>query len=215
MKGRPRQASPLLVLACAATVALAAAAAPAAAPPDAHDRALAATLAARVAVFRAIAARTRGGSSSARASCPSLKQNPGQALAAAFSILPVLLIEVVDELKPELTGLRATLAAMHPDAPLFARWLSDERDELDLILEFDNHGRPLDLCAAVTVLAAKHPASAEVERVLGIDPSLVTTLFATASRSSAQLSGLAAQMRAFFLAAGLSRASAVALTSSS
>jgi len=205
----------LLLLAGATAVVLGSGAERAAASPDAHDRALAATLSSRVAEFREIASAARGPSSSRLEGCPYLKKNPSQALAAVVAIVPVLLIETVDEFRPELTSLGATLGAMRPDAPVFAQWLADERDELALILQFDNHGRAIDLCDAVGVLLAKHPSAADIERVLGIKPTLIAMLFSTASqKSSAELSELAPRMAAFFLAAGLSKASAAELTSS-
>jgi hypothetical protein len=215
-RGRRRRSTrPLGAFACAAAIALGSAAAQAAAPPDAHDRALVATLNARVTAFRDIASESGGSTDTELERCPYIKEHPDQAFAAAFSVLPALLIEVVDRFKPELTGLRATLAGMHPDSPLFAQWLSAERDELGLILEFDNHGKPINLCNAVSVLLAKHTTAADVRGVLGIDPSLIAVLFSTTSqKSSSELSKLAPRMQAFLLAAGLSKASASVLTSS-
>jgi hypothetical protein len=213
----PRRSPRLLAaIACAAAITLGSAAASAAAPPDAHDRALVAALNAKVTVFRAVASESGSSTNDELDRCPYIKQHPDQAFAAAFSMLPALLIEVVNRFKPELTGLRTTLAAMHPDSTVFAQWLSAEHAELGLILEFDNHGRSIDLCNAVTVLLAKHTTAADVRRALGIDPSLIAVLFSSASqKSSGVLAKLGPTMRTFFVAAGLSKASAAALTSAS
>jgi hypothetical protein len=57
----------------------------------------------------------------------------------------------------------------------------------------------------------KKSTPADVQRVLGIDPSLIAVLFQ--SPAGAALAGLNPQMRAFFIAAGLSKADAKILTS--
>ena len=198
----------------AALAALTAGAAFAAAPkPDAHDRALARALAAKVKTFREIAAQTRGNDSFKQSldRCPVVKKNPSQAFAAVFAILPALLTELVNDYGPVLRDLRQTLLAMHPHAALFRRWTAAEAKNFDLILQFDNHGKKVDLCEAATVMLDRKSTAADVHRVLGIDPSLIAKLFRAGASSTA--TRLDPQMRAFFVAAGLSAKDAKTLTS--
>ena len=96
---------------CVAVAALAASAAAATAPrPDGHDRALALALDAKVKTFRAIAKQT-GQSSSLQSSldrCPLLKNDPSQAFAAFFVLIPALLAELVNEDGPQLRPTTST-----------------------------------------------------------------------------------------------------------
>lgn len=178
--------------------------------PDAHDRGLAVELAAKVAAFRAVAGSAGGTETTQLDKCPYLKQHPNQAFSAAITLLPALLAIVVNEYKPELLDLQATLAGMHPDSKLFARWLSTMRAQTSFILEFDNHGKKIDLCRAATVLNGKSKP-ADYKRVTGLDPSLVLKLFSgSAPKPSASVN---TEMKTFFLQAGLSKKDATALTS--
>jgi len=119
--------------------------------------------------------------------------------------------QAVDEFRPQLSDLRDTLAAMRADSPLFARWIAAQRSELALFLRFDDHGKKVDVCSALTVMLGRSSTPAEVKRVLGIDPSLVAALYG--SRSSATLDAIDPMMRTFFVAAGLPRPDAKELTS--
>jgi hypothetical protein len=101
---------------------------------------------------------------------------------------------------------------MHPDSPLFARWLSAEASSLSLLLQFDNHGKKVDLCAAASVLLDKKSGDADVYRVTGLHLTTIAQLFS--SKASATLQKLNPQMQKFFVAAGLSPAGAKTLTSS-
>ena len=144
--------------------------------------------------------------------CTFIKKNPKDAFAAIFALIPVVLIEVVDDYGPELRALRASIGAMHPDSSLFAEWLTGEGNDLSLILEFDNHGKKIDLCRAATVLLDKKTTAADIQRVLGIDPALLAKIFS--SPVSSKLEKLNPKMRAFLIAAGVSRKNAATLTSS-
>jgi hypothetical protein len=193
---------------------LAAAAAFAATPkPDAHDRALARHLDAKVKTFRDIASQT-GSSNDLKQSlnrCPLLKKDPGQAFAALFALLPALMTQLVNDYGPQLRDLRGTMAGMHPHAKLFRSWLGAEGQSLALILRFDNHGKKIDLCEAATVMLDKKTTAADIQRTLGIDPTLIAALFQ--SPASAKLTKLDPPMRTFLVRAGLSKADAKALTS--
>jgi hypothetical protein len=185
--------------------------------PDAHDRALAMQLDAKAATFRAIANSAANSSISQDAlkNCPLLKKDPSEAFAAVFALLPALLIVVVNTYKPQLTALRNVVTDLHPDSTLFAQWLTAERNDLNLILKFDNHGKPLDLCAAATVMLDKASSPADIHRVLGIDPALLATIFSSSSNSiSTTLTRLNPKMRTFFISAGVPRKDAVSLTAS-
>jgi hypothetical protein len=198
----------------AALAALTAGAALGAAPkPDSHDRALARALDAKVRTFREIAAQT--GNSDLKQSlnkCAVVKKDPSQAFAALFAILPALLIELVNDYGTELRGLRQTLGDMHPHSALFAKWAAAEAGNFDLILQFDNHGKKIDLCEAATVMLDKKSTAADVHRVLGIDPRLIAKLF-TSGGASSTATKLDPQMERFFVAAGLSAKDAKTLTS--
>jgi hypothetical protein len=199
------------VLALAATAATAATAA--APKPDAHDRALAARLSAKVSTFREVAASSDDNSLQRSLDrCPLMKKDPGQAFAAVFVLLPALLAGLVNEYRPQLADLRDTVAAMHPHAPVFRQWLDAERRSFGLLLQFDNHGKKIDLCEAATVMLDKHSTADDIHRVLGIDPRLIPKLFQ--STSSSKVTKLNPRMRTFFVAAGVSKANAKALTSS-
>jgi hypothetical protein len=209
--GRPssyvRVAGVALVLALATSLPALAASA----KPDAHDRALAAQLDARVATFRAIAGSSGGTETKSLDKCPYLKKHPKQAFAAAFALLPAMLADVVNTYKPELVGLQSTLAGLHPDSPLFARWLAELGQEFSVILSLDNHGKKIDLCQAAVVMLAKKTTAADVKRVLGIDPSAIAKLFTSPVNSN--LSKLDPKMKTFFVQAGLSVKDATTLTS--
>jgi len=180
--------------------------------PDATDRALAKALDAKVQTFRAIAAKT-GGSSFQQSldKCPVMKKDPGQAFAAVFALLPALIAELVNDYGPQLRDLQQTIAGMRPHGALFRKWTAAEGRSFGLLLRFDNHGKKIDLCRAATVMLDKKSTPADVKRVIGIDPSLIALLFK--SPASSALTRLNPQMRAFFIAAGLSKADAKILTS--
>ena len=151
----------------AAALALVAAAPPAAPPrPDPHDRALAHQLSAKVAAFRAVVTKSGAGLQKSIDSCPAAKKDPSQAFALVFAAVPALFTEIVTEYKPQIVALRDTVGAMHPDAPVFGTWLTALGQSFDLLLEFDNHGKQVDICKAATVLARQafdrrgHPARA-------------------------------------------------------
>jgi hypothetical protein len=117
----------------------------------------------------------------------------------------------VNDYGPQLRELQQMLLGMNPHAGLFRRWTAAEAKSFGLLLRFDNHGKKIDLCDAATVMLDKKSTPADVQRVLGIDPSLIAVLFR--SPAGAALAGLNPQMRAFFIAAGLSKADAKILTS--
>lgn len=197
-----------------ALLALASGAARAAAPkPDHHDRVLAAKLNAKVATFRAIVGSTGSKTQSSLNDCPLVKKDPSQAFAVLFAAVPALLTQMVGEYKPQLVALRATLGSLHPDAPLFRQWITALGQSFDLLLQFDNHGKKVDLCRAATVMLDKHSTAADIHRVLGIDPLLVAKIFA--GKLSTKVNKLNPRMRTFFIAAGLSKKNATTLTSSS
>lgn len=203
------------VLAAALAVALAVSAAStarAAASPDAHDRALAATLIAKAKTFQKLGGATSQGASSSLEHCPAFKKDPQKALSAFFLLIPVFLAEVVHDYGPQISDLRDSLDGMHPDSPLFRSWLTAESGSLSLLLQFDNHGKKVDLCEAANVLLAKTPSDADVYRVTGLHLATIGRLFS--SKASASLQKLNPQMQKFFVAAGLSAADAKTLTSS-
>jgi hypothetical protein len=194
-------------------VSAAAAASPA---PDAHDRAVAQQLAAKVVELQKLVTASKGSDdriTKALRGCKGLGKTPGESFGVVFAMLPVLLIDVVNELRPQLLDLRATIGPMHPHALLFRRWLAAERANIDQILAFDNHGKKIDYCAAAKVMLAKNPSDAQVEAVLGVPPSRIKALFAGASsQASATVSKLNSKMRTFLIAAGVPRKVAVQLT---
>ena len=203
-----RRAAAAVVALIALTVAgTAGAAAPS---PDAHDRTLAAQLNAKVTTFRQI---SKGASQSDTSlnKCAAFKNDPKQALAAVFLLIPVFLTEVVNDYGQQVGELRDTMAAMHPDSPLFRQWLAAEGRAVSLLLKFDNHGKRVDVCAAAKVLLDKHSTDADVYRVIGIHTNLIGELFGSTANQT--VSKLNAPMRAFFVAAGLSPADAKTLTS--
>jgi hypothetical protein len=205
----------IAVAASAAVLALAlSTGASAAAPkPGAHDRALARQLSARVTTFQQLASGTKDNSfQKSLERCAFIKKHPKDAFAAIFALIPVVLIEAADEYGPELRSLRSSIGAMHPDSPLFAQWLTAVGSDLSLILEFDNHGKKIDLCDAATLLLDKKTTAADVHRVLGIDPILLGKVFS--NPVSSKLEKLNPRMRAFLIAAGVSRKNAATLTSS-
>ena len=206
----------VILILTATTLALATwATATAAAPrPDAHDRALVHQLAAKVAGFQAVA-KASGSSSSVESDlkkCPAFKKDPSKALGAVFALLPALLIDVVNQYKPQLTDLHTTASRMRPDAPVFRTWLTAETQSLGLLLKFDNHGKKIDYCKAAQVMLDKKSTAADIRAVLGVDPALIATLFGSgSSKINTTLTRLKPQMIAFFVAAGLSKKTATAL----
>jgi hypothetical protein len=192
-----------------ATASLAHGAAP---RPDANDRALAHRLNAQVASFRKVIAASGSSMQTSLDSCPVAKKSPSKAFALAFASIPALFTEIVTEYKPQLVALRDTVAGMHADSPLFRKWLTATRGSFDLILKFDNGGKPVDICKAGTVLLDKKSTPADIKRVLGIDPSLIITAFDDPSQKA--LTKLETPMTAFFVAAGLSKKNAKILTNS-
>jgi hypothetical protein len=198
------------LLACVIAALALAAAADAAPAPTAHDRALAAQLNAKVSTFRSISSNTAPADNPLE-KCAVFHGDPKQALGALFVMIPVFLTQIVDEYGPQIRQLRETLRTMKPDSPLFRRWLAAEEGNISLLLQFDNHGKKVDLCTAVKVLLDKTSTDADVYRVTGIHIALIGRLFG--SSQSQTLTKLNPQMRAFFLAAGISGADADALTS--
>lgn len=191
---------------------LAAAATP---TPDAHDRALARQLAAKVVVLQKLATASKGGDdriTKALEGCKGLAKTPGESFAVVFAMLPVLLIDVVNQLRPLLLDVRATIGAMQPHAVLFRRWLTGQRAEIDQILAFDNHGRKIDYCAAAKVVLAKNMTDAQVQAVLGVPLSRIKALFSASPPASSTVTKLNPQMRIFLIAAGVRRSVAVQLT---
>ena len=180
--------------------------------PDAHDRGLAAKLNAQAKTFRGIAGGTSKQSQDSLDNCAAFKKNPSAAFSAFFLLIPVFLAEVVNEYGPQIRALRASVATMHPDAPLFRKWLTAEIGSLDLLLGFDNHGKKVDLCMAAQVLLDKKSTDGDIYRVTGLHGTAIAQLFA--NKSSEALKTLNPQMRKFFVAAGLSAADAKTLTSS-
>ena len=207
-----------LVLIVSVTAVLVAASAAAAATPvpDAHDRALAQQLAARVASLQKVAAASKGGDdkiTKALKGCKGLGKSPADGFAVVFAMLPVLLVDLVNQIRPQLLEVRSTIGAMHPHAVLFRRWLAAEDASVDQILAFDNHGKKIDYCAAAKVMLAKDASDAQVRAVLGVSSTQIKKLFSgSSSQASATVTKLNPQMRAFLIAAGVRRSVAVQLT---
>jgi hypothetical protein len=201
-----------VVTAAVAVLALSAASLTATPKPDSHDRALAALLSAKVTTFRQFAGTPDNSLQKSLDKCAFIKKNPKDAFGAIFALLPVVLIDVVNEYGPELRALHNSFGAMHPDSPLFAQWLAAEGNDLSLILQFDNHGKKIDVCEAAMLLLDKKTTAADVQRVLGIDPVLLAKIFT--SPVSTTLEKLNPKMRPFLIAAGVSRKNAATLTSS-
>ena len=192
---------------------VAAAATPA---PDAHDRALARQLAAKVVELQKIATASQNGDdriTRALQGCKGSAKAPAESFAVVFAMLPVLLIDAVNQLRPVLLDVRATIGVMHPHAVLFRRWLAGEHENVDQILAFDNHGKKIDYCAAAKVMLAKDATDAQVQAVLGVPLSRIKALFsATSSAASSRVTKLNPLMRVFLIAAGLRHRMAVQLT---
>ena len=203
----------VVVLAGLVAASLATAATP---KPDAHDRALALQLAAKVVSLQKVSSASNGSDdkvTNALKGCKGLGKTPADSFAVVFAMLPVLLVDVVNEIRPLLLDVRDTVAAMHPHSTLFRRWLVAERAGVDQILTFDNHGKKIDYCDAAKVMLAKSPSDTKVRSVLGIDPAKIKELFSGSStRASATVKKLNPQMRAFLIAAGVRRSVAVQLT---
>lgn len=184
--------------------------------PDAHDRALARQLAAKVVELQQVATASQKGDdriTKALQGCKGLAKTPKDSFAVVFAMLPVLLIDLVNQMRPLLLEVRATIGGMHPHAVLFRRWLSGETANLDQILAFDNHGKKIDYCAAAKVMLAKNATDAQVQAVLGVPLSRIKALFsAMSSPASATVTKLNPQMRTFLVAAGVRRSVAVQLT---
>ncbi len=206
----------LLIAVAVAGLVSAPVAAAASPTPDAHDRALAHRLAAKVVELQKVTSASKGGDDKITNSlkgCKGLAKTPGESFAVVFAMLPVLLIEAVNELRPVLLDVRATVAAMHPHAAVFRRWLAGERADIDQILAFDNHGKKIDDCAAAKVMLAKNPTDAQVREALGVPLARIKALFSAVSSSgSATVTKLNPQMRKFLIAAGVRRSVAVELT---
>ena len=206
----------LLIIGLLVGLVAASVAAAATPTPDAHDRALAQRLAAKVVELQKVARASQNGDdriTKALQGCKGLAKTPGESFAVVFAMLPVLLIDVVNQLRPLLLDVRATIGAMHPHAVLFRRWVAGELASVDQILAFDNHGKKIDYCAAAKVMLAKNATAAQVQAVLGVPLSRIKALFsATSSPASATVTKLNPQMRAFLVAAGVRRSVAVQLT---
>jgi hypothetical protein len=180
--------------------------------PDAHDRALAARLDAGVATLRKLAAPSSSPPDNALKNCASLKgKGAEKQFEAAFAVAPVLLGELVHRFKPQLVSLQQTIEAIHPDSALFARWIVAFKQSLALTLEFDSHGKKVDLCRAATVILDKSSTPADWRRVVGFGPARFGKLLN--SKAGATLTALDPKMRAFFVAAGISPQNAKTLTS--
>jgi hypothetical protein len=208
---RPLALAGLLCLALAPAATAAAAATP---RPDAHDRAVAAQLGAKVETFQRLANGASGDDDLGRRlrNCPKIKQDPSAAFGAVFALLPVLVIELVNRFKPQLQDLQRTLGRIRPHADVFERWRRADAANLATILRFDNGGKQIDLCHAVTVLLDEKATAQMYRDLLGIDPALVASLL-QGTPAQKQLKTLNPRMRAFFVAAGLSPKTAKALTS--
>lgn len=211
-----------MLLAAAATTAVAvaaAAAAFAAAPaPDAHDRALAQRLAAEVTSLAKLGAVTGNGDdriTKELKGCKGLAKDPRDGFAVVFAMLPVLLIDGVNQLRPQLLQTRDTIAPMRPHSALFRRWLAAELAGLQQILALDNHGKKIDYCAAAKVMLVKNATDSDVRAVLGVSLVQLKQFFSSSSpssKASATVSKLNPKMRAFLLAAGVRRSVALRLT---
>jgi hypothetical protein len=221
----------------AAAASLAAVAGQAAQAPDAHDRALSATLDANVAAFRDISTtsfgasvtRTLHGCVPLEKGIASNAKNAGTAFAglltAALELALPLTVDLADRYRPELVRLQTVLATMNPDSSLFAQWRSAETRSVTFILKFDNHGRLVDPCAAALYMqglakASKSARAAELAQFpqkvglsLGQYEALAPALYSNSDPADI-LSGLAPRMKAFFRAAGLSSNDAAVLSSS-
>jgi hypothetical protein len=184
--------------------------------PDAHDRALVRQIDALATTFDRLPSQSQSQDlDKVLANCSFAKgKDPSQAFAGAFVLLPALLIETVSQVRPQLVQARDLLASMRPDSPLFARWLAAEKKSITFLLQFDNGGKPIDMCKAAKVMLAKSSTPAQIQAVLGIDPRLIAKVFTGSMASSTDaITRLNPRMRTFFISAGLSRKHALALTS--
>lgn len=201
--------------ACSAVLVLAlATGAVAAATPDGHDRALAHRLDSKVSTFSTIVAQTGENSlikGELKSCAPFQSKDPSKAFAAAFALLPALLVRLVDDYKPQMVDLVQTVSAMHPDAPVFREWLTALGKTYALILKLDNHGRKVDLCEATTVFLDKKSTAADYQRALGVSPILIGLVLQDTAGTT--VSKLDPKMRAFFISAGISAKHAKTLTS--
>jgi hypothetical protein len=184
--------------------------------PDAHDRAAAQRLAAEVAALQKLATAASGSDDTitkALAGCKGIGKTPGESFAVVFAMLPVLLIDVVNEIRPLLLRARASIASLDPHSPLFKQWLSAQQVNLDLILSLDNHGKKIDYCAAAKTMLAKNPSDAQVTAVLGVSLARIKALFSKRSARAGQtVKELNPEMRVFLIAAGVPRSVASKLT---
>jgi hypothetical protein len=196
----------LVVLAFGAVAASAAAAR----VPDSHDRVLIAQLEAKVQAYEGLGSSSSGADSAVKR-CAFVKNDPAKAFSAAFALLPVEVIQAVTKWRGPFRDIQHTLVSMRPHDDLFRRWVVAERSEVAFLLRFDNGGKTIDVCKAAQLLMEKRPSPTEIRAVLGIDPSLVGTAFVRATAKS-PLSKLNPPMRAFFIAGGVSKKHAVALT---
>jgi hypothetical protein len=184
--------------------------------PDAHDRAIAQRLAAEVIALRKLATAADGGDeriTKALEGCTGLGKTPGESFAVVFAMLPVLLIDVVNEIRPLLLRARTSIDALDPHAALFKRWLAALRVNLDLMLALDNPGKKIDYCAAAKTLLAKNATDAQITAVLGVSQARIKALFSKqAAQAGSTVKKLNPQMRVFLIAAGVPRGIAVQLT---
>ena len=103
----------LIVVAVVALVAASVAAATTP-KPDAHDRALAQQLAAKVESLKKLTATSNSGDdriTNELKGCKTLGKTPADSFAVVFAMLPVLLIDIVNEIRPILIDIRDTIAA--------------------------------------------------------------------------------------------------------
>lgn len=208
---RRRAVTIVMVLGLVA-VSAAAAATP---KPDAHDRAVARQLAAKVEQLQKLSSASKAADDRITKSlegCKGLGKTPAESFGVVFAMLPVMLIDMVNELRPLMLDLRATLGTMRPHATLFRRWLDGQRTGIDQIIALDNGGKKIDYCAAAKVLLAKNATDAQVEAVLGVRPSAIKALFTSGLAQSSTVTKLNPRMRAFLIAAGVRRSIAVQLT---
>jgi hypothetical protein len=194
----------IVTLLAVALVVAAGAAAATAPKPDGHDRVIVRRIDAQSNALATLASKTKS-EEPALQKCSFMKKDPVQAFAAAIAVLPAILIQVVDEYRPEFVKLRDLLDSLHPDSALFTQWLGAERQSVRLLLRFDNGGKQIDLCKAGEVMLSKTSTAADVQEVLGIDPALIAKLFDNSKAGpETTLTRLKPKMRTFFVAAGLS-----------
>ena len=84
-------------------------------------------MAARVASLQKVATASKGGDdkiTKALKGCKGLGKTPADGFAVVFAMLPVLLVDLVNQIRPQLLDVRSTIGAMHPHAvavPALAR----------------------------------------------------------------------------------------------